>query len=93
MKNDEVIRFAGDINIDKAEIITAKGFSQDVKNQVMAIEFYEDMFAPFISGIAVIRETLDYTNLFPLIGEEYITFTLRTPSFEDKGMIDRKSVV
>jgi len=87
MKNDEVIRFAGDINIDKAEIITAKGFSQDVKNQVMAIEFYEDMFAPFISGIAVIRETLDYTNLFPLIGEEYITFTLRTPSFEDKGMI------
>jgi len=94
MKNDEVIRFAGDINIDKAQIITATGFSQDIKNQVMAIEFYEDMFAPFISGLVVVKETLDYANLFPLIGEEYITLTLRTPSFEEKNMtIDDQFVI
>ena len=44
----EVIRFAGDVSIDKIEIISSNGFGQEVTNQVMALEIYEDMFSPFI---------------------------------------------
>jgi len=79
----EEIKFAGDVIIDSAEIITATGFEQSVLNQVYGIEIYEDIFSPFITGVIALRESLDFVNLFPLVGEEFINLRIRTPSFED----------
>jgi len=87
MKDDEQIRFAGDVSIDKIEIISANGLGQEVTNQVVSIDIYEDIFAPFISGVIVLKETIDYINLFPLVGEEYVNIKIHTPSFDDKNMI------
>lgn len=87
LKNDEVIRFAGDVSIDKIEIISANGFGQEITNQVVAVEIYEDLFSPFTSGVIAVKETIDYINLFPLVGEEFINIKVHTPSFIDKDMI------
>ena len=86
-KDDERIRFAGDVSIDKIELISTNGFGQNITNQVVNIEIYEDLFSPFISGVIGVKETLDFINLFPLVGEEYINISIRTPSFQDKDMI------
>ena len=43
MKSSQVLRFAGDVTIDKVKIITAKGFYQDVGAQVINVQFYEDL--------------------------------------------------
>ena len=51
MADSEVIRFAGDVSIDKIEIISATGYGMEVSNQVVALEIYEDLFSPFISGV------------------------------------------
>ena len=40
--DNEVIRFAGDVAIDKIEIISSNGFAQEITNQVVALEIYED---------------------------------------------------
>lgn len=85
--NNEVIRFAGDVSIDNIEIISSNGFGQEVTNQVVAIEIYEDLFSPFISGVVALKDSLDLANLFPLVGEEYINIKLHTPSFENKDKI------
>jgi len=90
----EVIRFAGDVSIDKIEIISATGYGQQVSNQVIAIEIYEDMFSPFISGVIAFKDSLDLANLFPLVGEEYVNIRIRTPSFTGKDKtIDEQFMV
>lgn len=85
--DSEVIRFAGDVSIDKIEIISSNGFGQDVTNQVIAIEIYEDIFSPFISGVLALKDSLDLANLFPFVGEEFVNIKIHTPSFEGKDKI------
>ena len=84
----EAIRFAGDVSIDKIEIITGStGFGQDVTNQVVAFEFYEDIFSPFFSGILALKDSLDLANLFPFVGEEYVNIKFHTPTFTGKDKV------
>ena len=70
--NSEAIRFAGDVSIDKIEIISSNGFGQQVSNQVVALEIYEDLWSPFISGVLALKDSLDLANVFPFVGEEYV---------------------
>lgn len=83
IKEDESIRFAGDISIDKIEIVSINGIGQEITNQVQALEIFENIYSPFISGVVAVRETIDYINLFPLTGEEFINIKLHTPSMPD----------
>ena len=80
MEPTEVIRFAGDVSVRKAEIVSQNGVYQDIRAQILNIHVYEDLFSPFISGIIIVRESLDLINLFPLIGEELLNLEISTPS-------------
>jgi hypothetical protein len=81
---NEAIRFAGDVSFDEIRIISSNGFGQDVTNQVVAIELYEDLWSPFMSGVLALKDSLDLTNLFPFVGEEFVNIKIHTPSFEGK---------
>lgn len=85
--DNEAIRFAGDVSIDKIEIISSTGYGQEVTNQVVALEFYEDIFSPFISGVLALKDSLDLANLFPFVGEEYVNLKIHTPSFKGKDKV------
>lgn len=87
MQPSESIRFAGDVNLDKIEIVSSNGFIQNVTNQIIALEIFEDLFSPFITGNVVLKDSLDLANLFPFTGEEYINIAVRTPTFEDPAKI------
>lgn len=87
MALSESIRFAGDVNIDKIEIISSNGFIQNVTNQVIAVEIFEDLYSPFISGNIVVKDSLDLANLFPFVGEEFINLKIHTPTLEDKTQV------
>ena len=80
MQPTEVIRFAGDVSVRKADIVTQNGVYQDIRAQILNIHVYEDLFSPFISGIVIIKESLDLVNLFPLVGEELLNLEISTPS-------------
>jgi hypothetical protein len=86
MQSKEQLRFAGDVNIDKVQIITQKGFYQDVTAQILTIQFYEDLFSPFITGSVIIKESLDLASLFPFIGEEYIDVDVSTPTLKESAI-------
>ena len=89
MQSSQQIRYAGDVSIDKAKIVTSKGFYQDIAAQVITVQVYEDLFAPFMTGSLIIKESLDFVNLFPFAGEEYLELDISTPSLE-RGNISGK---
>lgn len=84
MQSSTQLRFAGDYSLNRVQIVTQKGFYQDITNQVVAIQFFEDLFSPFITGNIVVKESLDLINLFPFIGEEFLELDITTPTIEDK---------
>ena len=50
MQSSKPIRFAGDVSIDKINIVTSAGVYQDITAQVINVQYYEDLFSPFITG-------------------------------------------
>ena len=86
---DQVLRFAGDVSIDKCVITTSGGVSQDIAAQVIAISIYEDLFSPFMTGSLVVKESFDLVNIFPFVGEEMVEIEISTPTLE-KGNIKGK---
>lgn len=89
MATDERLRYAGDVNVETAVLITAKGVYQNIANQVVGIQLFEDIFSPFITGTLIIKDSLDMLNAFPLSGEEYLWLNIKTPTMP-KGNIEGK---
>lgn len=82
MKDSALLRFAGDVQIREAKLTSLNGNTANIINQILTIEIYEDLFSPFITLSIVIRESHDYLNSIPLVGEEYVTLTIDTPSLD-----------
>lgn len=82
------INKAGDVIINNVTIVTSKGFDQFIKPQVVGIEIYEDIFAPFITGKLFVRDSQELSNVLPLVGEEVVKIDFRTPSLpEEEGFV------
>ncbi len=74
------LRFAGDVNIEKATLVTPKGVFQNVTGQILSIKVFEDIFSPFITGSLVLKDSFDYHSMLPLLGEEFLELALNTPT-------------
>jgi hypothetical protein len=86
--NPENLGFAGDVRVNQITLISANGGVQDITLQVMQIEIFEDIFAPFLTGSLIVKDSQEIAHLLPLIGEEYISIHIHTPSMEE--MLDFK---
>ena len=64
-QGNQTLRFAGDVSISKIRVISQSGFYQDIANQVIGIQIFEDLLSPFITGTLIIKDSLDLINLFP----------------------------
>lgn len=73
------LRFAGDVQFVKLQLSSLNGQFANILNQVISVEIYEDLFSPFISLSIVLKESVDYLNLFPFVGEEYLELEIVTP--------------
>lgn len=76
------LRFAGDVSLEEITLHTLNGQSANVTAQVISVEIYEDLFSPFMTLSIVLRESVDYINLFPFIGEEYLNIRISTPNID-----------
>lgn len=82
----ESIRFAGDVNIRRLEIVSSANYKVDITNQLIGMEIYEDIFAPFTSIAITVRESEDFINALPLRGEEILNMEVSTPTFKKEEM-------
>ncbi len=78
------ISVAGDVSIEDVTLVTSAGFAQTITPQVIAIEIYEDLFSPFITGKLTLSDSQELTNLLPLVGEEIVRLKVVTPSLPDE---------
>ncbi len=78
------LRFAGDVTIDRVVVTTSRGVYQEIQGQVLQIQIFEDLFSPFITGILSLKDTLDLSNVLPLIGEETLELRVTTPQLGSK---------
>lgn len=76
------LRFAGDVQIKEVQLNSLNGQVANVTAQVVSIEIYEDLFSPFITLSIVLQESVDYINLFPFTGEEFVDLTIVTPTMD-----------
>ena len=77
------LRQAGDVNIERVEILSlASGASFDIKNQVITIQIFEDLFSPFTTGSMIIKDSLDLVNNLPYSGQEYVDLKIFTPTID-----------
>jgi hypothetical protein len=79
---DKSLRFAGDVQINEIVIRSLNGQIADITNQVEAINVYEDLFSSYINISITIIESVDYINLFPFCGEEFVMVNIDTPGLE-----------
>lgn len=94
--SSDKLRLAGDVNVESVILVSlATGKFFNVKNQLVTIHIFEDLFSPFITGTLVFRESLDFANYFPLIGEEALELKIYTPTLNDTpdGIIQGKFYV
>lgn len=89
---NDLIRFAGDVHIDKVEIVTTAGVGQDITAQTSSIQVFEDLFSPFITGRIVVDDTLDLIGTFPLVGLEFVNIKITTPSFDQNASQVKKVI-
>jgi hypothetical protein len=81
----EIISFAGDITVEKINIQSQDGTTYSITNQLVSIQIFEDLFSSFISGILTIKDSLDFVNSLPMIGQELLDISIYTPTLKDKG--------
>ena len=91
-KDKNSLRFAGDVSIDRVVLTTSRGTYQEIQGQVLQIQIFEDIFSPFMTGILSLKDTLDLSNVLPLIGEEYLELRITTPQLKG-AKIDGKFYV
>lgn len=87
VQNQDALKFAGDVDLSDIRIGAANGTVIDIINFVVELSLFEDIQSPSLSGEVVINDSLDLTNLFPLIGEERIFISFKTPSFSEESRI------
>lgn len=87
MASSDVIRFAGDININEIKITSLNGKFIDITGIVIGIEIFEDLFSPFISGNLIVNESVDLVSYLPLVGEEFLYLDIATPSFSGRDKV------
>lgn len=80
----DTLSFAGDVTVEELSIISSDGTKFSVINQMVAIQIFEDIFSPFITGSLIVKDSLDFVNAIPIIGQETLVMDISTPSLKDK---------
>ena len=85
------VQYAGDFNLEEALLISPTGNVTDLITDVVIVEMniFEDMFKSSITGSIIVTDTNDIVSKIPIVGQEYLTLKIRTPTLTlEKDIID-----
>ena len=84
MSDKERLQTAGDYILDGVLIVGSSGVPVNVIELVRELNIYEDVDSPFISGNLLLADSSGIAEILPILGQERLLFSLRTPSLEGK---------
>lgn len=73
---------AGDVRIEKLELISQQGNSLDISDYLAELNIYEDIFSNFMSGSIVLSDSANLIKSLPIVGQELLTVQITTPTFD-----------
>ena len=84
------VQYAGDFIIREALLISPTGSITDLLTDVAIVEIniFEDIMKSSLTGSIIIGDTNNVVSLLPIVGQEYLTLKLETPTFSDRDGID-----
>lgn len=74
---------AGDVVYNEVLIISETAGVIDIKEYVVEINIYEDIFSPCLHGNIIIRDTQNLIEKVPIIGDEILTLDISTPQISN----------
>ena len=79
----EKLEWAGQFQIEKANILTSAGTILPIEKNIISITIYEDMERPMITGECSFHDQASITTIGPLTGQEFFQLKLKTPKLPD----------
>ena len=80
------IKYAGEVELQKCVLISSAGTAIDLTNIVVSINIYESVFSNAMSGSILIGDTNNLAMNLPIIGQEYLSIKLITPSLDNNAI-------
>jgi hypothetical protein len=75
---------AGDVIIDDIRLVSFTGFEVDLKKILTAFNLYEDIYSNGLSGYVIILDSLNLAKNVPIIGQEEIHLSFKTPGVDNE---------
>lgn len=73
------LKYAGDFNFERCQILTTTGNTLDIAQLVEGITIYENIFDETISGSISLKDTTNILQNGPIVGQEKLFLKLATP--------------
>ena len=80
------LQYAGEYQIKELLIHTSSGSVLNLTKATQSIDIYEDMFKTALSGSITILDVDNVAENGPIIGQEYMTIKLTTPSLDEEEL-------
>ena len=80
------IKYAGEVEEAKLVLISSSGTAIDLTELIITINMYESLFSHAMSGSILIADTNNLSVNLPIIGQEYLSIKLNTPTLEDNAI-------
>lgn len=80
---DNVVGKAGDIELLEVIITPQSGPEADIRLHIGELNLFEDMYSPGLYGNLLVIDAINLNNILNLVGDEWITLKMKTPSMPD----------
>ena len=79
------IQYAGEYEIEEIKLFASSGNIIPLNGLAMSLTIFENIFSPTMSGQIVLLDTNSIVLNLPIIGQEYLSFKIKTASLGNEG--------
>ena len=79
------IQYAGEYEIEEIKLFSSSGNIIPLNGLMMQLSLFENIFSPTMSGQIILLDTNSIVLNLPIIGQEYLSFKIKTASFGSEG--------
>ena len=79
------IQYAGEYEIEEIRLFSSSGNIIPLNGLMMSLSIFENIFSPTMSGQIVLLDTNSIVLNLPIIGQEYLSFKIKTASLGNEG--------
>ena len=79
------IQYAGEYEIEEIKLFSSSGNIIPLNGLMMSLSLFENIFSPTMSGQITLLDTNSIVLNLPIIGQEYLSFKIKTASFGSEG--------